>query len=85
LDDEEAANGPVVDQVDKAVDYHAILDVLLGSLKDLIADGMVVDIVYKGELYRNCELVFFVPFVKCDGDEGDKLCGSFHSRGKDIS
>jgi hypothetical protein len=84
-DDEEDANGPVVDQVDKAADYHAILDVLLGSLKDLIADGMVVDIAYKGVLYPNCELVFFVPFVKCDGDEGDKLCGSFRSRGKDIS
>jgi hypothetical protein len=85
LDDEEDANGPVVDQVDKAADYRVILDVLWGSLKDLIADGVVLDIAYKGELYWNCELIFFVPFVKCNGDEGDELCGSFGSRGKDIS
>jgi hypothetical protein len=82
-DDEE---GIVADhgQVDKAADYHAILEVLLESLKELIADGMVVDIHYKGKLYENCELVFFVPFVKCDGDEGDKLCCHFRSRGQHV-
>ena len=70
--------------VDKAADYHAILSVLLQSLKDLIADGMVVDINHKGKIYKDCELVFFVPFVKCDGDEGDKLCLSYRSRGEHI-
>jgi hypothetical protein len=70
----------VDEEDDKLADYHAILSVLLESLKELIADGMVVDINYKGKLYKDCELVFFVPFVKCDGDEGDKLCASFRSR-----
>ena len=69
------------DAVDKAADYHAILSVLLRSLKDLISDGMVVDINYKGKIFKDCELVFFVPFVKCDGDEGDKLSLSYRSRG----
>jgi hypothetical protein len=70
----------VDEEDDKLADYHAILSVLLQSLKELIADGMVVDIHYKGKLYRACQLVFFVPFVKCDGDEADKLCASFRSR-----
>jgi hypothetical protein len=72
------------DAVDKAADYHEILSVLLQSVKDLILDGMVVDINFKGKIYRNCELVFFVPFVKCDGDEGDKLSLSYRSRGAHV-
>ena len=87
-DDEEGEEGEQgegeVDAVDKAADYHAILSVLLRSLKDLILDGMVVDINYKGKIYKDCELVFFVPFVKCDGDEGDKLSLSYRSRGANV-
>jgi hypothetical protein len=81
---EEDDDDDETDAIDKAADYHAILSVLLQSLKDLIADGMVVDINYKGKIYKNCELVFFVPFVKCDGDEGDKLCLSYRSRGAHV-
>jgi hypothetical protein len=81
-EEEEDDGGPEL--VDKAADYHAILAVLLQSLKDLIREGMVVDINYKGKIYRDCELVFFVPFVKCDGDEADKLCLSYRSRGAHI-
>ena len=77
-------NAAAESEVDKAADYHAILSVLLESLFQLIEEGMVVDIFYKGKLYKDCELVFFVPFVKCDGDEGDKLAGSYHSRGAHI-
>jgi hypothetical protein len=72
------------EEVDKAADYHAMLSVLLESLKELIADGMVTDLYYKETLYKDCELVFFVPFVKCDGDEGDKLCLSYRSRGANV-
>lgn len=70
---------------DKAADYHAILSVLLRSLRDLIEEGMIFDVFYNGELHKNCELVFYVPFVKCDGDEGDKLCGSYRSRSANVS
>ena len=83
-DDEEGGIAEAESEVDKAADYHAILSVLLESLFQLIEEGMVVDIFYKGKMYSDCELVFFVPFVKCDGDEGDKLCCSYRSRGKDI-
>lgn len=71
-------------EVDKAADYHAMLSVLMESLRELIKEGMVVDIRYKGKLYKDCELVFFVPFVKCDGDEGDKLCSRYRSRTKNV-
>jgi len=81
-DDEEGANAFAESDVDKAADYHAILSVLLESLFELIEEGMVVDIWYNDKLYKDCELVFFVPFVKCDGDEGDKLCLSYRSRGQ---
>ena len=66
--------------MDKAQDYHAILNVLLESLDQLTKEGMVVDIFYQGKLIRDCELVFFIPFVKCDGDEGDKLCSQYRAR-----
>jgi hypothetical protein len=74
----------VDEEDDKAADYHAILSVLLESVKELISDGMSVDINYKGKLYKDCELVFFIPFVKCDGDEADKLCCSFRSRSQNV-
>ena len=69
---------------DKAADYHFILAELMESLNELTQEGMVWDLQYKGKLYKNCELVFFVPFVKCDGDEGDKLCLHYRSRGKGV-
>jgi hypothetical protein len=83
-DEDEGANAGKESDVDKAADYHAILEVLLASLKELIEEGMVVDIFHRGKLYKDCELVFFVPFVKCDGDEGDKLCASYRSRGAHV-
>lgn len=67
---------------DVAADYHAILSVLMESLNVLIEEGMMFDVFYGGKLYKDCELVFFVPFVKCDGDEGDKLCAHYRSRGQ---
>lgn len=84
-DNDEGANGGGQVEVDKAADYHAIIEVLLESLRELIADNMVVDFYYRDQLYKDCELVFFVPFVKCDGDEGDKLCCCYRVRGPYIS
>jgi hypothetical protein len=68
----------------QAADYHAILAVLLETLKEVIEEGMVIDIFFKGKVHKNCELVFFIPFVKCNGDEGDKLCCSYRSRGQHV-
>jgi hypothetical protein len=83
-DEDEGQNAAAESDVDKAADYHAILSVLLETLKELIEEGMVIDLFFKGKLYKNCELVFFIPFVKCDGDEGDKLCCSYRSRGQHV-
>lgn len=83
--DEGEDAGAEESDVDKAADYHAILSVLMESLRKLIDEGMMFDIFYNGKLHKNCELVFFVPFVKCDGDEGDKLCASYRSRGKNVA
>ena len=83
--DEEGEAEGAESEVDKAADYHAMLSVLMESLRELIKEGMVVDIRYRGKLYKDCELVFFVPFVKCDGDEGDKLCTRYRSRTKNIA
>jgi hypothetical protein len=83
-EEDEGDNAAAESEVDKAADYHAILSVLLESVFSLVEEGMVMDIYYKDKLYKDCELVFFVPYVKCDGDEGDKLCCSYRSRGKDV-
>jgi hypothetical protein len=83
-EEDEGHNADAESEVDKAADYHAILSVLLESVYALVEEGMVIDIYHKDKLYKDCELVFFVPYVKCDGDEGDKLCCSYRSRGKDV-
>jgi hypothetical protein len=85
-DEDEGQNAAAESEVDKAADFHAILAVLflLETLKELIEEGMVIDIFFNGNLYKNCELMFFIPFVKFDGDEGDKLCCSYQSRGHHV-
>ena len=69
----------------KAQDYHRILAKILHSYHVLQEHGMVWDYKYQGKLYKNLELVFFIAFVKCDTDEADKLCGSYRSRGRNVS
>lgn len=69
----------------KAQDYHKILATILESYQQLEENGMVWDYKYKGKLYKNKELVFFIEFVPCDNDEADKLCGHCRSRGKHVA
>ena len=66
----------------KAQDWHRILGALMNSFRKLEQDGMVWDYKYRGKIYKNVELVFFTAFVKCDGDEADKLTGHYRSRGQ---
>ena len=87
MEEQEALEGGLPNNnsgVHQAADYHTILGALVESLKGLIAEGMIVNIKYKGQLYEDCELVFFVPFIKCDGDEGDKLCLHYRSRNSNV-
>ena len=75
------------DFVGKLQDWHTMLSVIMekSGLKDLLMNGMVFDYVYKRKLYRNLELLFYIHFVKCDGEEGDKLCAKYLSRAPNVA
>ena len=81
--DDEVSSAPRV-EVHKSQDLHTILTKLLESYKALQENGMTWDYKFRGKVYKDVELVFFLAFVKCDGDEGDKLCGKYTSRGKHV-
>ena len=60
--------------------HHILAHLLLTYRQQLDRKKMLWHYKYRGKVYENMELVFFVHFVKCDGDEGDKLCGKYTSR-----
>ena len=68
----------------KAQDFHTMLRHILKSFVDLQRTGFIWDLVYKGTVYKNVEFVIFVPFVKCDTEEADALCGKYQTRTKGI-
>ena len=69
----------------KAQDFHSMVEVVLKSYVDLQNKGFFWDLAYKGKVYKNIEFVMFTPVVKVDGEEGDKLCGKYLSRTKNVS
>ena len=69
----------------KAQDLHRVLAAIMHSYKELEEKSMLWDYKYRGKVYKNVELFFFVMFIKCDTDEADKLCGSYTCRGKNVS
>jgi hypothetical protein len=78
-DDQDEEDGAV-----KAQDFHTILSVILESFVNLQRTGFVWDLVYNGKLYRNIEFVIYVPFIKCDTEEADVLCGKYLTRTKNV-
>ena len=64
----------------KPQDFHYMLSIVLQGYVELQATGFIWDLMYKGILYRNLHFVLFCPFVKCDTEEGDILCGKYLSR-----
>ena len=60
--------------------HHVLAHLLLTYREQLDRKKMLWHYKYRGKVYENMELVFFVHFVKCDADEGDKLCGKYTSR-----
>ena len=68
----------------KAQDFHTMLKVILESFVELQRTGFKWDLVYKGKVYRNVEFVIFVPFVKCDTEEADLLCGKYTVRTSNV-
>ena len=39
----------------------------------------------RGKTHKKLHFVLFAPFLKLDGDEADKLCGEYTSRGKNVA
>ena len=64
----------------KAQDFHTMLSTILKSFVELQRTGFVWDLAYRGKVYKNVEFVIFVPFVKCDTEEADILCGKYTCR-----
>ena len=71
--------------VSKLEDYHFILDVIMESLREIQHDNMIMDINYNGKLYKDIEVFFFVPHIKVDNEEADKLCAKYGSRTKGVA
>ena len=61
-----------------------MLACILEGLVDLQEHGFIWDFPYKGKLYRDVHFKIFVPFVKCDNQEADKLAGKYLSRGHGV-
>ncbi len=68
----------------KAQDFHTILQAILESFVKLQETGFIWDLVHKGKCYKNIEFVLFVPFVKCDTEEADLLCGKYTCRTRNV-
>ena len=81
--DEEDADG-LVDGAVKAQDFHTMLKAILESFVELQRTGFVWDLVHRGKVYRDIEFVIFVPFVKCDTEEADILCGKYTVRTQNV-
>ena len=73
-------NAKKTDALQKAQDLHAMLDHILAGLVKLQKEGLKWDLIYNGRTFNDVEFVFFVPFIRCDTDEADKLCGAYTNR-----
>ena len=74
------------DTDDKAQDFHTMVHTILkasGFLR-LQRTNMIFDLVLGNKCYRNSELVFRVPMLKCDTEEGDINCGKYTYRGEKV-
>jgi len=69
-------NTKKTDALKKAQDPHAVLDHMLAGSTKLQKEGLKWDLIYNGRTFNDVEFVFFVPFIRCDTDEADRLCGA---------
>lgn len=81
---DEEEEDALVDGAVKAQDFHTMLKAILESFVELQRTGFVWDLVYRGKVYHDIEFVIFVPFVKCDTEEADLLCGKYTVRTKNV-
>ena len=68
-----------------AQDFHTMLDKILESYVKIQNRGFIWDLFYNDTLYKDVEFIPFVPFIKCDTDEGDQLCGKYKARSKYVA
>ena len=61
-------------------DLHSMLEVILDSFLPIQNNGFHWDFCYRGKVYKKVKFIPFVPFIKCNTDEGDRLAGSYTSR-----
>lgn len=68
-----------------AQDLHTMLDVIFEELVQIQNQGFIWDLYYNNNLYKGIEFVPFVPFIKADTEEADRLCGSYTNRNKNVA
>jgi len=68
------------ESLQRAQDLHAMLDHILAGLIKLQKEGLKWDLIYNGQSFTDVEFVFFVPFMRCNTDEADRLCGAYTNR-----
>jgi len=69
-------NTKKTDSLQMAQDLHAMLDHILAGLTKLQKEGLKWDLIYNGWTFNDVGFVFFVPFMRCNTDEADRLCGA---------
>ncbi len=69
----------------KAQDFHKMISVILESYVKLQSTGFIWDLVYKGKVYPGIHFHLFSPFIKCDTEEADSLCGKYKPRTRNIN
>ena len=69
-------------KINKAQDKHTILHTILtkSGYIDVQNSGFIWDLCYNGKVYKDVEFILFTPFIKCDTEEADKLCGKYAAR-----
>ena len=65
-------------------DYHAMLGAVLKTFEELQRTGIKFDWMYDGKMYPNTEFIPFIPHIKADNEEADKLAGKYGSRSGNV-
>ena len=68
-----------------AQDMHVMVAEILTDFVKIQNQGFVWDLMYKKCVYKGIEFVPFVPFIKCDTEEADRLSGKYTSRSGNVA
>jgi len=76
--------GVVNNKANNLEDYHAMLAIILDTYVKFQRSNIIFDFVYDGKLYKDTEFILFIPFIKVDNEEADKLVGKFGARSGNV-